>query len=232
MVGGSEWTDMKTIEKIPDWEQTNSGTVEKMEHGAFTSSDGWSLGWNKEWGAEPKVGDEIITVGSFGRPVRGIVVNGEVRWYQTEEDWRSEFEAEKAEKDRLDRIKWIDKYPAWIIQYHELPEVFRQRLNRFIGARDGWIRKFGPYEMMVCADAVKIGNWFKKVGVTEENYELLNDWQFAKEVGMSDGHSGNSAGAAKHLGWWYAKGDDDTVINSHGALTPLVGCEEFGCVHE
>jgi hypothetical protein len=49
-------------------------------------------------------------------------------------------------------------------------------------------------------------------------------------VPLADGHSGNTVGCACLLARLYLTSPED-VARMHGALTPLVGCAEYGCVH-
>jgi hypothetical protein len=50
-------------------------------------------------------------------------------------------------------------------------------------------------------------------------------------LGMANGHSGNTFGCALHLAFVYTEAPE-FVVEQHGALTPLVGCEAYGCPHE
>jgi len=58
-------------------------------------------------------------------------------------------------------------------------------------------------------------------------------WKEQKELieGLSDGHSANTLGSAYRLAYWLAVNPDNVVLE-HGALTPLVGCKDYGCTHD
>lgn len=47
---------------------------------------------------------------------------------------------------------------------------------------------------------------------------------------LFDGHSGNSFGMALRLAYHYLT-NPENVFLEHGALTPLVGCDDYGCRH-
>lgn len=46
---------------------------------------------------------------------------------------------------------------------------------------------------------------------------------------ISEGHSGNTFGMACRLAYLYLT-EPENVIKLHGALAPLVGSKEYGCV--
>ena len=61
----------------------------------------------------------------------------------------------------------------------------------------------------------------------EEQLKLIPEDQ--KEA--FSGHSGNTFGSACRLANHYLT-NQENVILEHGALVYLVGCEEYGCLHE
>jgi hypothetical protein len=208
-------------------------TVERIDGTTITRDDGWSFGWSEKYGALPKIGDTLLMAGSIGRPIRGIAVNGKQRHYHTEEEAAAEHKAKVEAEARADRIESYlaqDQGPrlVWIGKYYALPEVFQRRIQKFVGERDDWIRRFGNYEMSVCVDGARVGDWLQVNGVTEENYQLFKSGR--PPIELWDGHSGNSYDIACLLGWWYAT-DPEMVVAEHGALVPLVGCIEYGCPH-
>ncbi len=117
-------------------------------------------------------------------------------------------------------------------QFVALPECFQQRIIRFRTHHPEGEREFRiglePYEMFVCAEAVKIATAFQ--GRENELAKATSDDFYSKHTGiLSDGHSGNTAGAALMLAK-ARQASPEYVVWAHGAMTPLTGCEEYGCV--
>lgn len=212
---------------IPD-----TATVERYEGKTVTKSDGFSFSWQEKYGPEPSVGDTIAMYGSWGRPIRGVAINGDIRWYISEEDWSAQAKKESELKRRKDRIAFAYKSDTPLIRrIKALPDIYRRRMEKFIGASDSFLREYGDYEMSATEDAVKVQKWLEENGATKENYKLLgDDWKLGESIGMSDGHSGNSYGMAVRLGWWGAT-DPEGVVLEHGAMVPLTGCEDYVCPH-
>ena len=61
---------------------------------------------------------------------------------------------------------------------------------------------------------------------------MQSSWDFQKAFipDLNEGHSGNSFGMSCRLAYNYLQ-DEEMVFFEHGALTPLVGCAEYGCAH-
>ena len=110
-----------------------------------------------------------------------------------------------------------------------LPEVFQKRIKKFTMTKENWLEEYGGYEIMCCEEAIKIANFCK----TKEKVIEFNTWDAKKQykkVDLTEGHSGNSFGFAMRLAYHYLN-NPDSVILEHGALTPLIGCPEYGCPH-
>lgn len=219
----------------------------------YEGREGWSVDWQeddgvtmgcgvRDVGVEPKVGDTFGIYGSFGRPFHGQALNGKLLWYQTieeqeverrrvirkhEQDKRESFEANK---DDLDA------------KYEALPAVFQKRLDKFRATNPDFRWEFESYEMSCCVDAVKIANYCREnriEGTPEGVDPSLGEkvtafaklpWEEQRKADLFDGHSGNSFSFAVRLAFhWVTK--PEMVEWEHGALTPLVGCVEYGCPH-
>lgn len=117
--------------------------------------------------------------------------------------------------------------PKLDAQFAALPLAFQQRIERF--RRDGgpdWRWQFESYEMFVCAEAVKIAEHCAREHITLRQFAAL-PYDEQKAAGISDGHSGTTFGAAVHLARLWP--NPDALIDAHGAIAVLVGCEVFGC---
>lgn len=189
---------------------------------------GWTC-WCPDKGIEPRVGDTIRFWGrGIGYPFRGIALNGRTVFYETEAEQQVEWKRTEEERKRKQRAEYEDRREDFRQRIDALPDPFRDRLN---GLRQrnpdfGW--RFEAYELTVCEDAVKIATALQTPEAIDEWYEQSWDDQQRIVPGLFDGHSGNSFGAAVYL----AKAmivDPQAIPHIHGALCPLVGCQEYGC---
>jgi len=219
--------------------------VEAESGWILRDTDGWSiLCPNEECTTTPKAGERVLFYGKgVGFEVRGIVVNGRVYRYQTAA------EADAADSAwRADRLKRLEKELEATRAERDarvaaLPKVFRERVERFQRARPDWRRDHEPYELFCCEEAVKIANYargltFMNLNVhvdarTQEKWTLdrfYKDTELQKAVlGKTlEDHSGNTFGAACNLAQIFLD-RPEFVVKQHGALCPLVGCEEYGC---
>lgn len=191
----------------------------------------------KDCANPPRVGRARFFGRGFGFNVRGIVMEstaddlGCLVFYRTEAEeearHHAQVEENKAQKRRdfeRDREK-LDR------DYVNLPVCFQKRLDRFRANCPEFRWEFEPYEMNVCVEAVKIAKALKTRAAIAEWYKLPPEEQ-RKVVEYDEGHSGNSFGQAVRLACAYADEAYEYVALSHGALTPLVGCEACGCTHE
>lgn len=197
---------------------------------------------------EPRVGDEARFYGrGLGYVVRGLAIRGQVIFYRTADEQRveqdlqvAEYKAKRArEFEESGRTKLDADYAA-------LPPIFQARIDKFRENNLEFRVEFEDYEMFCCTEAVKLA---KHLGTVEaaEHYARLADsaifstdrarwdreWEEQKAIdraaGLADGHSGNTHGMAVALAFWYLK-HPENVQAMHGALAPLVGSEEYGCV--
>ncbi len=175
--------------------------------------------------APPEPGDKVQFYGKgFGYPVRGVVCKGRCYFYETEMGFK-EAQREAAEaSDRKARDEFETNLPKWSEDVAALPEPFRDRIVFFMCKPD-WGHKFGGYELFTCQEAVKIANHCKTPDAIKEFHD--SPWDARKEV-VSDEHSGNTFGTACQLAMFYLR-TPELLRKAHGALCPLVGCEDYGC---
>jgi len=165
----------------------------------------------------------------YGHTVRGIDIDGHISFYRTpeqaEEDHRKmceryDLESRQAFKKQK---KQLDK------DYDGLPDFFQKRIDKFRRNNPDFRYKYESYEMFCCKEAVKIADTLKTQEVLERWAKL--DWAEQKQmVDIDDGHSGNTFGCAVYLARLYLSEYPENVIELHGAMAPLVGSEEYGCV--
>lgn len=179
---------------------------------------------------EPKVGMTMRQYGAgFGSIVRGLFLDNQCVFYRTE--------AEQAEKNRHDaeaeeerlRAKFEANREAMDAKYAALPKCFRDRIDRFRTNNPDFRWKFETYEVFTCEQAVIIADALKSADAIRAWHGLSWKDQKAAVPGLDDGHSGNTFGMACRLAIDYLQ-NQEAVRNRHGALAPLVGSEEYGCV--
>lgn len=205
-----------------------------FESGVITSVDGESMeladsSWIGTRGASVRAGQPYALWGrGFGFEVRGCAVGNKVLWYESESDHANRVASEALQREAVKR----DKARADLSETREriaaLPESLRTRIRRLEDNNPDFWWRFMPYELFVCEEARLIADLLKTVESIDEFHGLPYEDQKSR-VPFSDGHSGNTFGMACMLAKVLVSGDDDLVVEMHGALAPLVGCEEYGC---
>lgn len=191
-----------------------------------------SIGFSfeKKWGFEPKVGD-VVDCQTKGNLIRGVILNGKRVFYKDDVDLDLEQEEIRLKTD-LDRIERFKKSrPDLDKAYAGLPPVFQRRIDKFRNTKgSSWRWTYEPYEMNVCVNAVTIATKMETESGVSRFYEMPLEEQEKILPSIRD-ESGNSYGATVMLARLYLR-DPELVVLQHGALTPLVGCEEYGCPHD
>lgn len=177
----------------------------------------------------PKIGDPIATY-THRSMIRGVDLRGEALFYKTQaeldaehEEFRADLHARRKREFEKNRRK-LDR------QFAALPDVFQRRVS--------WFRSWNPdfrweneaYELSACVDAVKIADAMRTPKGVQRFQKMSYKRQRETVPDLYDGHSGNSFGMAVRLAWLYLT-EPLLVIAEHGALTPLVGCDDYGCAH-
>jgi hypothetical protein len=178
----------------------------------------------------PRVGDEIATYTHRGSMIRGVDLRGEPLFYKTDaqlaaeqKEWSKNYHAEQKHRFEKERKK-LDR------QFAALPDVFQRRISWFRAHNPDFRWQNEAYEMAACVDAVLIADTLKTAAAVRRFQKMRYQTQLKKVPGISREHSANSFGIAVRLAWLYLH-KPLFVIAEHGALTPLVGCEKYGCVH-
>jgi hypothetical protein len=194
-----------------------------------TSSNGWSCCISAEYGVVPKVGDAFVTWGGIGRPMRGQAINGRVLYYRTPDEQKVE-DQKQVDAYRAKRVaEYEGKRTEYDARVAALPDPLRLRIEGFRAFKgDGWRYDSEPYELMCCEEAVKLAKRFNTAEALRRLGKLGYEAQKAEFPEMEEGHSGNSWAFSVRLAVILCE-RPDLVPYEHGALCPLVGCEEYGC---
>jgi hypothetical protein len=179
---------------------------------------------------QPEVGDMIRVYGGWGDRTRGVDLRGEPVFYKTPDQLAAEHEEWKAHHKERQRKTFERNRRKLDRQFAALPPEFQRRIS--------WFRAWNPdfrvenegYEMMVCVDAVKIAEAMKTVAGVKRFGKASWKKQHELVPGLEEGHSGNSFGCAVMLARLYLE-NPILVVAWHGAMTPLTGCDDYGCAH-
>lgn len=218
--------------------------VEPKSRGSWGVTFGNSFGCGvRDVGVEPKVGDQLRTYGQFGYSFHGQALNGQVLWYLTPEQEEAERQERNRKADQDKRERFEADRERLDAAYETLPETFRDRIDKFRRTNPDWRWQYESYESMCCVDAVKIAAYCSTAELVEYDPETEGTnaaqqcqayaklpYEEQKKAGIDGGHSGNSFGFAVRLAYLWLT-DPGLVVAEHGALTPLVGCETYGCPH-
>lgn len=221
------------IDNDVQFEESIIDAVREREDGYELTHDGWTLWCPKADGLPaPRVGETLRSYRrGIGYSVRGIVVNGRVYRYMTEAQ-EQEQHAEESRQRQAEREQELEANLAETDRrIAALPALFQERIQKF--QRDGgheFRRDYEGYELFCCEQAVVIADTLHTVDAIRAFH--TEPWESQKVLvpDLSDGHSGNTFGAACMLARLYLE-QPELVLKQHGALTPLVGCEAYGCKH-
>lgn len=214
---------------------------------SILTNEGMGFGLEKKYNVVPKEGDVITLYTVQGSTIRGMDINKEKIYYKTDEqlqeerkEWLANNEKEKEERF----LKEKDKLDA---DYNALPEFFQKRIDKFRANNPTFRKDFESYELFTCTEAVKIATalandeeiakhpdvvgWIEKP--VPERIKLWSNlaWPEQKLIipTLDEGHSGNTFGMACQLAFHFTS-NPENVVKLHGALAPLVGSEEYGCI--
>gem|GEM_PF-2020224 len=229
--------------------------VKSVSEGSFNRSDGWTFGIQDEWNVPIKAGDVARFYGrGIGSIVRGLDINGVQCYYRNEEQQAEENARQVANHEAEQKAEFQKNKASLDEKYNALPEVFQKRIDKFRGNNPDFRWKYEAYEMFCCEQAVVIATAIGKQLVNEAMAEglLLQEakaviaerapsalkefydmpWEKQKEAvpDLEDGHSGNTFGCAVRLASFYVSEHPENIVKLHGALAPLVGSAEYGCV--
>lgn len=178
----------------------------------------------------PKVGERIrLYPGVWGTPNRGLIVFRDGRWqvtfYRTPEQQRI-YDAIWVAERRVEGLRTLlDDVENRNKRIAALPAPLRERLERFIEIGGIEYRANSEaYELFVCEEAFKLIVAFTSPEDVQQFYKAPLEQQRETLPNLSDGHSGNTFGAACKLAYLYLDGKHDAIAKvDHGALAPLTG---------
>ena len=210
--------------------------VEQYGDGDFTlSADGTGFGLDGKYGVAPKVGDVVTLYTHQGSLIHGLDLNGEPIYYRTraevDEDRRKETERAQRERD----AEFEEQREQRDAAFDALPPIFKRRIIWFRRHNPRFRQDFEPYEMSACVDAVKLAEWAEARDDPGEAIQRFRELSYEKQKetvpGLAyDQHSGNSFGFAVRLAYHFVTVPEN-VYQEHGAMVPLVGCIDYGCIH-
>jgi hypothetical protein len=218
--------------KQENYQETNLITKVQENNTYYSiSHGGLCCGLKKSYEVIPQVGD-YLTVhtkgGTFGI-IRGMDLNGKKIFYKTDEELEAERLAYLAKREGDKQAAFVKNVGEMDCRYSALPQCFRDRIDKFRSNNPRFRVDYEEYELFCCEQAVAISSGC----VTAEGVKEFKAKNWAEQLKqvpeLSDGHSGNTFSAAVSLAYWYLQ-QPENVIKLHGALAPLVGSEEYGCV--
>lgn len=197
-------------------------------------SDGFCVFILGKHGVEPKVGMRISLWGKRFGFIRGIALDNNVLFYRTVDEQEEQHKKDVEKANKQAKAKFLKDKAKLDAQYNALPDCFQRRLNKFRTNNPDFRWRFEAYEMFCCTEAMKMVNYIGSASskITKDDFI---DGKFDEKLLDNEAkldnkeHSGNTHGMAVFLARLYFK-DPEDVVKLHGALAPLVGSEEYGCV--
>lgn len=213
--------------------------VKEVKEWTNRDDPGYDVTFNSEWsfwipaveGIIPQVGSIVRLYGrGIGYTVRGCFVDGSKVFYRTEEDDDKKNKLDILERQRKKKEDFEANKDDYFERISKLPLVFQERMQKFQRTNPDFDWKFGGYELFCCEQAVVMASCLKTDEAINKFYKKKYEDQREKCPEISMDHSGNTFEAALRLAYWYLT-NPLNVVGEHGALTPLVGCKEYGCPH-
>lgn len=199
------------------------------------TESGWGFGIQGKWGQEPHVGQTIRTFTHQGSIIHGIDLDGVELFYHDKARQEQDAEQRKADHDARLKADFERDHEQIDADWLELPEVYRERVERFRQNNPDFRWQFESYELFSCKEAHKFADIVRQKMADDgiDADEAIGWWQGLdyteqEALGMSEGHSGNTFGAACRFAYWEVT-EPLTLLRDHGALATLVGCDEYGC---
>ena len=193
---------------------------------SISTTTGCGFFLDAKWGVIPKAKDNIVLY-TLGSTVRGLDINGKKVFYKTDQQLEDDRQKmlERMRQEKEDEFK--KSKPVLDARFNALPQFFKDRIRRFRENNSKFRIEYESYEMFCCEEAIKFLKYFK----TKEEVEAFSkaDYNEQKKMvpDMSDDHSGNTFGSACQLAWLYLDNPKNVVL-MHGALSTLVGSEDYG----
>lgn len=178
----------------------------------------------------PEIGDTMRVYARWGDSIRGIDLRGEPLYYKTPEEIVADHEQWKADHAKRKRKSFEKNRRKLDREFAALPDVFQRRISWFRAWNPNFRVDYEAYELSACTDAVKIAEAMKTVKGVIRFSKASHKKQRDLVPDLYEGHSGNSFSKAVMLARLYLD-NPLFVIAEHGAMTPLTGCEEYGCAH-
>lgn len=190
----------------------------------------------------PLPGDNYRTYGQFGQPVIGGDLRGKPCWFESKVDRDAKADANLAKQKARRKAQYEAEKDNLQAQYDALPETLRKRIDRFVAncPEDWWV-EYGGYEIFALGVATKIAAAATSVPSDdpvdliayfaalpyEDQLALLPDAGLDQMSGNQFNYSVQIAGAL--VDDEHRIGADFMLEWGHGAMTPLTGCESYGC---
>lgn len=188
---------------------------------------------------QPKKGDRIRLYTVDGLPallgVRGVVFNDDIVFYQTLDEYRDAGRREAERRIAADRERFESERESLDARYNALPDVFRQRIEKFRRTNPDFRWQHERYEIFCCEQAVLIASTLEYDEQRIETFKKADPLERQAMVpdlsaGLAADGSDNTVGCAVALAKAYAT-DPAYVVLIHGALSYVYSCERYGCPH-
>lgn len=202
----------------------------------ITGDNGSGFFMGGEHGVVPKVGDIITLYTHRGSLIHGLDLNGEPVYYKTRAEQEEDHHRYVEEQNRRRDEKFEAEREERDAAFDALPPIFKKRIVWFRAHNPRFRQDYEPYEMSACVDAVTLAEWAQEqdgdAGEAIQRFQKLSYEEQRETVpGLAyDRHSGNSFAFAVRLAYHYVTFPEN-VYEEHGAMVPLVGCQDYGCIH-
>lgn len=174
-------------------------TISSVEdHGAghgysISTTDSTGFGMPK-LGTTPRVGDTVTMYYVNGKwtQFRGMDLNGVPMYFKTDAEVEAERQEYIAKREIEQRMAFEDGKAALDAQYDALPDVFKQRIDRFRAGNPDFRWEYEAYEMFSCTEGVKFAE-AARAAVDSHANDAEVDAFYADATKLRDAAYGSSA---------------------------------------
>lgn len=156
-------------------------------------------------GFKPEPGDEVTLYCRNWSSVVGLDWKGERVFLYTQEEWDAETAFMTARDDRQKAERFERDRARLDAEYDALPQVFKDRIDRFRGNNPTFRPDFESYEMFVCTEAVKLAERAREaVAAGDYADEVEAFWADTEKVKLAEFDAAPESPELRWLFWAWA----------------------------
>ena len=230
----------------PYYERQETSRVKKVQK----RDDGWDVTTENSMGCfvqrkeipssiryniDIKVGDALTTYSYGGMRIAGFALNGQVLYVKSERELNLEWLLFRAQHVRELEARFEHSRKQLDLDYAGLPQVFKDRIDRFRKNNPDFRKEYEAYEMICCTSAVQLAERAAGAAQAGENQQEVDEFFDSEELRLLAAYPRDEPWEKiegppemRWLWWWWALNTKayDYQYERQGKLMP--GWDEAG----